>query len=507
MKRTTIYAEAHHTQADKDRKFLQHDRHVLRFNCVWHDDKPNGKQHNFVVLYFLSDDTVEVRNIKERNAGRDDYPCLLRRQKLPKSWDRARTAAETIQRGEGGYISETDLRCGEYLNVYGREMLLTTCDEFTKQFYQKEYGIEQVDHPLPNPEETPITHEIPKAGNEFMMIGREEDSLKTVYGLQLPGKTAEQLFATRERKIRAFMRMVDEPEREFALTFNLETEEMMVHELHKKNSGRAAGKFVRADKYYNPEATDIPVGRNGRYFRATDFYIGAIVKLHTGNVMEVMDIDDHSLNYMEDDPKSYPMSDFNGHIAGKILDLIRSGNTNLGGDDLREALKGSDSHGEGMLQSKEHMEQVLGDLGLLQELTKHEINTIFRKFAQRFKGTNPVPMKKRKFNYNLFCDNLVRIHRRERGFSGRAPFPLTLAVNTLLWRQLFQNNDPHGTEVLTLTGIDGLLGARRAKLDQSQLDMMVQNYCASPPAGQDDSETWINYNTFCDEIYVCSFQD
>lgn len=38
----------------------------------------------YEILYFLSDDTVSVKEIHEKNDGRDPYPVLLRKTKLPK---------------------------------------------------------------------------------------------------------------------------------------------------------------------------------------------------------------------------------------------------------------------------------------------------------------------------------------------------------------------------------------------------------------------------------------
>jgi len=34
--------------------------------------------------FFLADDTVEVKEVKQQNSGKDPFPLLLRRSKLPK---------------------------------------------------------------------------------------------------------------------------------------------------------------------------------------------------------------------------------------------------------------------------------------------------------------------------------------------------------------------------------------------------------------------------------------
>jgi len=59
---------------------------VLRFFCVWDDrDSMFGEMRPYVLHYFLVDDTVEIREVHRPNDGRDPFPVLLRRQRLPKN--------------------------------------------------------------------------------------------------------------------------------------------------------------------------------------------------------------------------------------------------------------------------------------------------------------------------------------------------------------------------------------------------------------------------------------
>lgn len=60
---------------------------VLRFYAIW-DDTWNmfGERRRFIIHYYLADDTVEVREVHERNDGRDPFPVLIRRQRLPKTF-------------------------------------------------------------------------------------------------------------------------------------------------------------------------------------------------------------------------------------------------------------------------------------------------------------------------------------------------------------------------------------------------------------------------------------
>jgi hypothetical protein len=41
------------------------------------------------------------------------------------------------------FYKDLDLMLGNIVNVFGRKMLLTDCDQFTKEYYSKKYGIDK----------------------------------------------------------------------------------------------------------------------------------------------------------------------------------------------------------------------------------------------------------------------------------------------------------------------------------------------------------------------------
>ena len=50
----------------------------------------------------------------------------------------------------GVYYNERDLRIGNYLNVYNRNVMLTDCDGKTREYYRIKYGFEEFDAlPIP----------------------------------------------------------------------------------------------------------------------------------------------------------------------------------------------------------------------------------------------------------------------------------------------------------------------------------------------------------------------
>ena len=100
-----------HINADMQ-QFLEKDRKVLRFFCIWDDtDRLFGDKRPFITHYFLADDTVEVLEVAEPNSGRDPFPTLMKRCKLPR--DTSDVSA--------GYVSIDDLKIGEIGRASCRE--------------------------------------------------------------------------------------------------------------------------------------------------------------------------------------------------------------------------------------------------------------------------------------------------------------------------------------------------------------------------------------------------
>ncbi|XP_065771773.1 EF-hand domain-containing family member C2 isoform X4 [Muntiacus reevesi] len=154
---------------DTLKQFLEYDRKVLRFFCVWDDScSVFGDRRELILHYFLSDDTVEIKEILPHNSGRDAMSLFLQRRKLPKYgppgvFQPGQLTDQTVLNVYGGYsenrvygylldkynlgkldqefYKDTDLSIGTTINVWGRKVLLCDCDDFTKTYYRTKYGI------------------------------------------------------------------------------------------------------------------------------------------------------------------------------------------------------------------------------------------------------------------------------------------------------------------------------------------------------------------------------
>ena len=132
---------------DKRKQYVEMDRQVLRFYAVWDDrTKMFGEQRDFIVQYYLVDDTMEVREVHKANDGRDPFPVLITRHRIPKDrYDIKGTFPhvflELTDTEVADYFKPSDLMVGKTLAVYGRNFLLHDCDLFTKTFYAKNFGV------------------------------------------------------------------------------------------------------------------------------------------------------------------------------------------------------------------------------------------------------------------------------------------------------------------------------------------------------------------------------
>lgn len=111
------------------KQFLDNDRKVLRFFCEA-DETP------YIVHYYLADDTVEIREVHHPNDGRDAFPKLLQRQKLP-------YRPVTNQPGLS-FIGDNYLTCDEIdpntpIIAFNRRYNIRGVDQYTQDYFLSKY--------------------------------------------------------------------------------------------------------------------------------------------------------------------------------------------------------------------------------------------------------------------------------------------------------------------------------------------------------------------------------
>ncbi|XP_060113410.1 EF-hand domain-containing protein 1 [Heteronotia binoei] len=295
---------------DQLKQFLAFDKKVLRFYAVW-DDTVNmfGESRRFIIHYYLADDTVEVRECHERNDGRDPFPVLIRRQRLPKKTvERKDTFPTCVLEVSDHEVLEwftaKDFAVGESTTLLGRSFFIYDCDEFTRKFYRDKFGIDNfqpVDIKKPPPEE--VKQIIPP----YNGYGFIEDSLQNCFNL-IPNPPKKNVIKMLEndRKVLRYAVTMESPnpedrKRRFVLSYYLATDMMSIYEPPVRNSGIIAGKYLNKTRVPKPgSSSDNPV-----YYEPADLTVGATVEVFSHRFV-ITDADMYVLNYMESNPESFP---------------------------------------------------------------------------------------------------------------------------------------------------------------------------------------------------------
>lgn len=287
-------------------KFLKNDGHVLRFYCVWHDEKMLGESRPYVLHYFLADDTVEVMEVKQANSGRDPFPALLKRSKLPKVY--SETAPDLSNIGDNArakvqFYTEQDIKVGGQVQVYGRELIVCGCDLFTKQFYMDNYGMTEADFPeIENVSKpAPAARLVPPEYNGY---GTEEDSLGSFLYLtpKVPKIDFKKQMENDGLNLRFLAKLLnpspEDKNRLFILKYYMSNDTISIFEKFERNSGFIGGKFLERGRIKNPA--------NGEFYTTKDLVVGETIKLNCFE-FSIIDVDDFTKNYMENNAELFTL--------------------------------------------------------------------------------------------------------------------------------------------------------------------------------------------------------
>ncbi|KAA6372701.1 MAG: putative flagellar protofilament ribbon protein rib74 [Streblomastix strix] len=126
------------------RQFLGNDRKVLRFYAVLDNKNESlGGMRQFVIQYYLSDDTTRVNEVYKNNSGYLEFPTFYRNQRIPK-----KVQGVVMDEPRAATITADVLMIGRIVNIFNRLLLLYDCDEYTENYYLTVYGITESSHVL-----------------------------------------------------------------------------------------------------------------------------------------------------------------------------------------------------------------------------------------------------------------------------------------------------------------------------------------------------------------------
>ncbi|KAI4467069.1 ef-hand domain c-terminal containing protein [Holotrichia oblita] len=336
-------------------QFLANDRKVLRFYGYWDDrDSEHGVLHDLEIYYYLADDTIEIKDIVPPNAGRDSGFMFMKRAKLPKTYSSlpglgsnaqftvlnvlgpgfqgGRYIVDTLDCGKEvlDYYKENDLTIGGVINCYGRRILLTDCDPFTKKYYSTKYGVdtfEAIAKPNDSEEQayhpTPTQRELPP-WNGF---GTHEDSAQNCITVELKAPHRDfKKFLKFDRvgmdshilrhEARMVSRIPENCSRVFVISYYLSDDTISVYEIAKRNSGFASSNFFSRDKVKLP-GQPVYSSKPPKCYTAQHMFVGAQLIINSFHFI-MIDADEYALRYKEINAHEFPKSNIK-----LIMDNVR----------------------------------------------------------------------------------------------------------------------------------------------------------------------------------------
>eukprot|EP00192_Tetraselmis_astigmatica_P007562 CAMPEP_0117683132 /NCGR_PEP_ID=MMETSP0804-20121206/20178_1 /TAXON_ID=1074897 /ORGANISM="Tetraselmis astigmatica, Strain CCMP880" /LENGTH=777 /DNA_ID=CAMNT_0005493587 /DNA_START=388 /DNA_END=2721 /DNA_ORIENTATION=- len=365
-------------------KWLAMDKKVLRFYVSW-DDRKNlyGDKMPYILHYYLVDDTVEIAEVEVRNSGRDKYPIMLKRAPLPKyiySVGARPMSAGTRANTEKKFYHWHEMEVGKTIYVYGRQMKLFDCDEFTRAWYREHLdkempqSLEMQFQEKPQPRETRIPV-------DQLRIGGEEDTRQNCLSLRPKPPKADWLqFQNCSGQVMRFVawfaedpragftvKHASDKDRRFVISYFLVDETISIFEPPVRNSGILGGKFLERSIVRKPGSRTVK-------YMAKDFVEGSRITVHS-RVFELGEPDLFTLNYQEARKDMFPASDYS-RIIRSVADQIHAGGLV---DQLKALLIEADQEGCGYIP-KHHLQSVFSYMGL--SVSPAEITTVARRLDQ-----------------------------------------------------------------------------------------------------------------------------
>lgn len=239
----------------------------------------------------MADDTVEIREVHHPNDGRDAFPKLLQRQKLPYRSDVNQPGLHFI--GDN-YMTCEEIYPGQPIIAFNRAYNILGVDDYTRAFYVNKLGREFNLGSVKMPEAPePTERQIPP----YNGFGNEVDTLGYIYDL-IPKKPKGDFFKSvdNDKKILRYTarfntRVPEDIDRRFIISFYLADDSISIYEPAVKNSGIIEGPFLRRNKYKN-------VDKNNLWITPTDLPIGGNIKIN-GYSYSILSCDEYTVKYLQ----------------------------------------------------------------------------------------------------------------------------------------------------------------------------------------------------------------
>jgi len=364
-------------------QFLEWDRKVCRFFAVQDDlSMPTFERRPFVILYFLADDTVEIREQYPLNCGRDTFPIFFRRARMPKGkYQVLGPMDQCLKQSE--FTTIQDIVVGKMINLQGNDFFIYDADEFTRGYFTEELktpladrcDVQLPERSVPRPPTPPYTG-----------FGSWDDSMTSVLSLipKQPKKDFIKLFKNSGKVLRFTAKFAnpkpEDQERLFVVNFHLFDDTLSIHEPPQRNLGIVTGRFLEKGVHLNMAT--------GNLFTPEDLYPGAVIEVHNRK-LELMECDEYTRKYYTQAQET------TGLDLEAVLEKVKEGMRQQY-PLVRDCFRKFDQDKDGVLTQSE-FKQMLEKFSFT-NMSDKEVLILMKYFDTRQDG---------QVSYNEFCDALL----------------------------------------------------------------------------------------------------
>jgi len=300
-------------------QFMEDRYKVCRYYAMYDDlVTPQFERRPFIILYFVVDGTIEVREQYPTNCGRENYPVFLKRQKVPRTREtEVRGPMDSVFAEDELLNNIDDLGIGKTVCICKFDFMIYDVDEFTRKYYS-----EELKKPLPDPIDMrlPAT-EVPRPPTPpYTGYGTWDDSMASVIHLvpKVPRKDLIKLFANTGKTLRFTSKfggnvLPEDLDRRFVFSYHLHDDTVAIHEPPQRNLGIVTGKFLKNGIHCN-EATK-------KLFTPKDLLPGQMPTVLSHNFI-MLDMDEYTRKWFKAKEESMPMKDEPANL-NVVLEKLR----------------------------------------------------------------------------------------------------------------------------------------------------------------------------------------
>ncbi|KXZ51864.1 hypothetical protein GPECTOR_11g300 [Gonium pectorale] len=313
---------------------------TLRFLAAWDNTAVTfGEVLCFSLAYHVADGSIEVREVARPNSGRDPFPLLLSRCRLPKT------------------VPPVDF------NPNGPKRPPLSIPPHTSGFGSEEDSLQSCLRLVPRPAQRPPPEQYDETWNKALRF----EAAMTALGPDRP------------------LVVPHDADRRFIVSFHLLDRTLSVWEPRRPNSGLDGGTFLERNRVKNPATdkdyaeTDLQASEGGE--PGNTAAVGSVLEVF-GRGFALLDADAYTLGYMETQPHRFPWADYD-QVHSKLRAWLALYPEALP-DRLKAELAAADNTGAGYIP-KHKLYSLLSSLG--SDLSPHEVVTLVRRLgADRGQG-------------------------------------------------------------------------------------------------------------------------